>query len=63
MRLILTDSVSGKEIVVNADAIRLLEPAQNGTGTHVVFASDMGRVVNESLADIVAVIGASKIAE
>ncbi len=60
MKLVLTDKVSGKELVVETDMIKLMEPDSEGTGSHIVFGADMGRVVVESLASIIDLLGASK---
>ncbi len=57
MKLLLTDKPSGKELVVDSDAIKILEPDAEGTGTHIVFGADLGRVVVESLPQIANAIG------
>lgn len=57
MKLVLTDRGNGKELIVESDLIRLMEPDQDGTGTHIVFAQDAGRDVAESLPSIAAAIG------
>jgi len=57
MKLVLTDKPSGREIIVDSDAIKLMEPDADGTGTHLVLSADLGRVVVESLPSIAALVG------
>ncbi len=57
MKLVLTDSTSQQEIIVETDLIRIIEPAASGTGTHLVFDSQNGRDVNESIDQIASIIG------
>ncbi len=61
MHIILTRKGDGLEIVVNTDAIKLLEPDSDGVSTHVVLGPDFVRVVNESGEKIAAIIGASQV--
>ncbi len=56
MKLVLTQKGDGKKLVVDVDAIRLLEPVDDGT--HIVFGADMGRIVVEPVDQIIRAIGA-----
>lgn len=57
MKMVLTQKGDGKKLVVEMDLVKLMEPVEGG-GTHVVFASDMGRVVSEELGTIEIAINA-----
>ncbi len=57
MKLVLTDKVSGKKMLADVNAIKLVEPADGG-GAHIVFGADMGRVVVETVEQIQAIVGA-----
>ncbi len=51
MILVLTRKGDGVKILVSVENVKFWEPDVDG-GTHVVFGSDMVRVVNETLAQI-----------
>lgn len=62
MKLVLTLKGDGREMVVDSEAIKLMEddskmPGGDGNGTHIVFGADLGRVVNESMATIASTMG------
>ncbi len=58
MKLVLTDSVTSKEVVIDSEAIKLFEPAIDGSaGTHIVLGPSLGRQVNETPAAIAAALG------
>lgn len=56
MKLVLTRSDNNKEIIVDSDSIKLMEPSGDGS-THLIFGADLGRNVKETLASIANVIG------
>lgn len=57
MKLVLTD-MSDKEIIVDSDSVKLIEPFADGS-THIIFGADLGRTVKESMASIAACLGVS----
>ncbi len=64
MKLVLTDAVSGKEIVCDSDMMRVIEPTTDASGnaaTHIAFASDQGRIVKELAVDIASIIGVTAV--
>lgn len=65
MKIVLTEKVTNKEIIADADQIKMVEPANDGTdvGSHVIFGSDLGRTVNESQAAIAAAVGVIPVRE
>lgn len=64
MKIVLTNKSDSRELIVDSDSLKLVEANQDGTGgSHIVFASDLGRVVAESPAAIAAVLGVTKVVE
>lgn len=61
MELVLTRKNDGSSIIVNMDQVKMLESDSDGKSTHVVFGSDLVRVVKESIADIRKLIGGSEV--
>lgn len=57
MKLLLTDALSGKQMMVESELIRLVEPIDAG-GSHIVFSEAQGRQVKESFESIVGATGA-----
>jgi hypothetical protein len=57
MKVVLTDAVSQGEMIVETDLIRLIEAGTSGNGSHIVFDSLMGRMVNETPQQIASLIG------
>lgn len=59
MKLVLTNKGDGKELIVDADSIKILEASKDadGIGSHIVFGADLGRVVKESPAAIASALG------
>lgn len=64
MKIVLTNKGDGRELLVDADSLKLVEVAQDGTGigSHIVFAADLARNVNESVAAIAAAVGVNAVA-
>ena len=50
MKLVLTRT-DGKIITVESEAIKLIEPMDDGS-THLVFGADLGRTVKESVVQL-----------
>lgn len=52
MKMLLTRKSDNQHIWVNMEQVKMLEPDADGSSTHVVFGSDLVRIVKETISQI-----------
>lgn len=58
MKLVLTDKPTGKEVILDADHMVIMEVGDgDNSGSHIVMSNGLGRQVVESLPSIAAAVG------